>query len=163
MLNPDIVREATRLTRSGQLVEATALLQRMLRGETAPAADAAGPAKPPRLEPPTIDATATRVAEREHQRARARGSIKRNRIALKGPVTTPIAEGFTSVNVGLRKALDLYANLRPVSNLAGVPSRFQDVDLVSVRENTTLGIAFQMPANSRGTPESAGSSSAVSQ
>jgi len=73
MLNPNIVREATRLTRSGQLVEATALLQRMLRGETAPATDAAGPArtKPRRLEPPTIDATATRVAEREHQRARA--------------------------------------------------------------------------------------------
>jgi len=63
-------------------------------------------------------------------------SIKRNRVALKGPVTTPIAEGFTSVNVGLRKALDLYANLRPVSNLAGVPSRFQNVDLVIVRENT---------------------------
>ncbi len=63
-------------------------------------------------------------------------SIKRNRVALKGPVTTPIAEGFTSVNVGLRKALDLYANLRPVSNLAGVPSRFQNVNLVIVRENT---------------------------
>ena len=63
-------------------------------------------------------------------------SIKRNRVALKGPVTTPIGEGFTSVNVGLRKALELYANLRPVSNLAGVPSRFQNVDLVIVRENT---------------------------
>src|SRR5262245_62066904 len=56
-------------------------------------------------------------------------SIKRNRVALKGPVTTPIAEGFTSVNVGLRKALDLYANLRPVRNLDGVPSRFTGVDL----------------------------------
>ena len=63
-------------------------------------------------------------------------SIKRNKVALKGPVTTPIAEGFTSVNVGLRKALDLYANLRPVRNLDGVPSRFQGVDLVIVRENT---------------------------
>lgn len=63
-------------------------------------------------------------------------SIKTNRVALKGPVTTPIAEGFTSVNVGLRKALDLYANLRPVSNLPGVPSRFQGVDLIIVRENT---------------------------
>jgi isocitrate dehydrogenase (NAD+) len=63
-------------------------------------------------------------------------SIRRNRIALKGPVTTPIAEGFTSVNVGLRKALDLYANLRPVRNLSGVDSRFSDVDLVIVRENT---------------------------
>src|SRR5262245_1514410 len=48
-------------------------------------------------------------------------SIRRNKVALKGPVTTPIAEGFTSVNVGLRKALDLYANLRPVWNLPAVP------------------------------------------
>src|SRR4051794_3107385 len=63
-------------------------------------------------------------------------SIKRTRVALKGPITTPIAEGFTSVNVGLRKALDLYANLRPVRNLAGVASRFSNVDLVIVRENT---------------------------
>jgi isocitrate dehydrogenase (NAD+) len=63
-------------------------------------------------------------------------SIRQNKIALKGPVTTPIAEGFTSVNVGLRKALDLYANLRPVKNLEGVASRFQGVDLVIVRENT---------------------------
>ena len=63
-------------------------------------------------------------------------SVKRNKVALKGPVATPIAEGFTSVNVGLRKALDLYANLRPVKNLPGVPSRFQGVDLVIVRENT---------------------------
>jgi isocitrate dehydrogenase (NAD+) len=63
-------------------------------------------------------------------------SIKRNKVALKGPVTTPIAEGFTSVNVGLRKALDLYSNLRPVRNLPGVASRFSDVDLVIVRENT---------------------------
>ena len=63
-------------------------------------------------------------------------SIRRNTVALKGPVTTPIGEGFTSVNVGLRKALDLYANLRPVWNLPGVPSRFEGVDLVIVRENT---------------------------
>jgi len=63
-------------------------------------------------------------------------SVKRNKVALKGPVTTPIGEGFTSVNVGLRKALDLYSNLRPVQNLAGVESRFQNVDLVIVRENT---------------------------
>jgi isocitrate dehydrogenase (NAD+) len=63
-------------------------------------------------------------------------SVTTNRVALKGPVTTPVGEGFTSVNVGLRKALDLYANLRPVSNLPGVPSRFQGVDLVIVRENT---------------------------
>ena len=57
-------------------------------------------------------------------------------VALKGPVTTPVGEGFTSVNVGLRKALDLYANLRPVYNLPGVPSRFTNVDMVIVRENT---------------------------
>src|SRR5919106_28370 len=63
-------------------------------------------------------------------------SIKRNAVALKGPVTTPIAEGITSVNVGLRKALDLYSNLRPVRNLPGVASRFENVDLVIVRENT---------------------------
>jgi isocitrate dehydrogenase (NAD+) len=63
-------------------------------------------------------------------------SIRRTKVALKGPVTTPIAEGFTSVNVGLRKALDLYANLRPVWNMPGAPSKFSDVDLVIVRENT---------------------------
>jgi isocitrate dehydrogenase (NAD+) len=63
-------------------------------------------------------------------------SIRRNTVALKGPVTTPVGEGFTSVNVGLRKALDLFANLRPVWNLPGVPSRFAHVDLVIVRENT---------------------------
>jgi isocitrate dehydrogenase (NAD+) len=63
-------------------------------------------------------------------------SIRRNKVALKGPVTTPIGHGFTSVNVGLRKALDLYANLRPVWNLPGVDARFQGVDLVIVRENT---------------------------
>jgi isocitrate dehydrogenase (NAD+) len=63
-------------------------------------------------------------------------SIRRTKVALKGPVTTPIGEGFTSVNVGLRKALALYANLRPVWNLPNVKSRYQDVDLVIVRENT---------------------------
>ena len=63
-------------------------------------------------------------------------AIRRNKVALKGPVTTPIGQGFTSVNVGLRKALDLYSNLRPVSNLPGVDARFQAIDLVIVRENT---------------------------
>ena len=63
-------------------------------------------------------------------------SIRRHKVALKGPVTTPIGEGFPSVNVGLRKALDLYANLRPVWNLPGVDSRFTGVDMVIVRENT---------------------------
>jgi isocitrate dehydrogenase (NAD+) len=63
-------------------------------------------------------------------------SIKRNRVALKGPVATEIGKGFTSVNVRLRKALDLYANLRPVRKLPGVATPFGDVDLVVVRENT---------------------------
>ena len=63
-------------------------------------------------------------------------SIRRNGVALKGPVTTEIGTGFTSVNVRLRKALDLYANLRPVKKLPGVDSPFGDVDLVVVRENT---------------------------
>jgi isocitrate dehydrogenase (NAD+) len=63
-------------------------------------------------------------------------SIRKNKVALKGPVTTPIGTGFTSVNVGLRKALDLFANLRPVWNMPGIPSRFQGIDMVIVRENT---------------------------
>ena len=63
-------------------------------------------------------------------------SVRKNKVALKGPVTTPIGHGFTSVNVALRKALDLFANLRPVWNLPGVDARFQGVDLIIVRENT---------------------------
>jgi isocitrate dehydrogenase (NAD+) len=63
-------------------------------------------------------------------------SIRARKVALKGPVTTPVGQGFTSVNVGLRKALNLFANLRPVMNLPAVQSRFQNVDLVIVRENT---------------------------
>jgi isocitrate dehydrogenase (NAD+) len=63
-------------------------------------------------------------------------SITRTKVALKGPVTTPVGGGFTSVNVGLRKALGLYANLRPVWNIPSVPSRYTGVDLVIVRENT---------------------------
>ncbi len=63
-------------------------------------------------------------------------SIRKNRIALKGPVGTPIGKGFSSVNVALRKTLDLYASLRPVRNVPAVPSRFENVDLVVVRENT---------------------------
>ena len=63
-------------------------------------------------------------------------SIERTKVALKGPVTTPVGGGFTSVNVGLRKALGLFANLRPVWNIPSVPSRYQDIDLVIVRENT---------------------------
>ena len=63
-------------------------------------------------------------------------SVKKNKIALKAPVTTPIGRGFRSVNVQLRKSLDLYANLRPCKNLPGVDTRFSDVDIVIVRENT---------------------------
>ena len=60
-------------------------------------------------------------------------SIRRNKIALKGPITTPVGSGFRSVNVGLRQALNLYANLRPARSMVGVPSRYDDVDLVIVR------------------------------
>src|SRR5258707_13652158 len=63
-------------------------------------------------------------------------SVKRNRVALKGPRATAIAGGPPSVNVALRKTLDLYANLRPVKNVPGVQSRFENVDVVLVRENT---------------------------
>ncbi len=63
-------------------------------------------------------------------------SIKRNKVALNGPVTTPVGKGFASVNVGLRKTLDLYANLRPVRALPNVPCRYPELDLVIVRENT---------------------------
>lgn len=63
-------------------------------------------------------------------------SIRRNKVALKGPITTKVAEGFRSVNVELRKTLDLYANVRPVRNLPGIKTRFEDVDLVVIRENT---------------------------
>lgn len=63
-------------------------------------------------------------------------SIRRNRIALKGPVTTPVGSGFRSVNVALRKSLDLYACLRPCKTYAGVPTSFQNVDIIVVRENT---------------------------
>ncbi len=63
-------------------------------------------------------------------------SVRRNGVALKGPMATAIAEGAPSVNVALRKTLDLYANLRPVKNVPGVKSRFENVDLILVRENT---------------------------
>jgi len=63
-------------------------------------------------------------------------SIKRNRVALKGPVTTPIGIGFRSINVALRQSLKLYANVRPVKSYKGVPSRYKNIDLVIVRENT---------------------------
>ena len=60
-------------------------------------------------------------------------SVRRNKIALKGPITTPVGKGFRSVNVGLRKALDLYANVRPCKTRAGVRSRYEAIDLIVVR------------------------------
>jgi len=77
-------------------------------------------------------------------------SIKKNKVALKAPVTTPIGKGFRSVNVQLRKDLDLYANLRPCKNLPGVETRFSGVDLVVVRENTEdlyAGVEEQIDEN----------------
>lgn len=67
---------------------------------------------------------------------RVLNSIKKNKIALKAPVTTPIGKGFRSVNVQLRKELDLYANLRPCKNLPNIKTRFDNVNIVVVRENT---------------------------
>ena len=68
--------------------------------------------------------------------ARTLAAIQAHKVALKGPVTTPVGKGFKSVNVQLRKALNLYAAVRPVRSLAGIKTRFQDIDIVIVRENT---------------------------
>ena len=73
-------------------------------------------------------------------------SIRKNKVALKGPITTPVGSGFRSVNVALRKSLDLFAALRPCKSYAGVRSRYKDIDLVIVRENTEdlyAGIEFE--------------------
>jgi len=80
-------------------------------------------------------------------------SVRKNRVALKGPVTTPVGSGFRSVNVALRKELDLYACVRPCKTYPGVPSLYKGVDIVIVRENTEdlyAGIEFE-----KGTPEAA--------
>ena len=80
-------------------------------------------------------------------------SIKKNKVAIKGPVTTPIGTGFRSVNVALRKALDLYTNLRPAFSIPGTGARYEDVDIVIVRENTEdlyAGVEFE-----EGSPEAA--------
>lgn len=80
-------------------------------------------------------------------------SVRKNRVALKGPVTTPVGSGFRSVNVALRKGLELYACLRPCKTYPGVPSPFQNIDIVIVRENIEglySGIEFE-----RGAPETA--------
>lgn len=77
-------------------------------------------------------------------------SIKRNKVALKAPVTTPIGKGFRSVNVQLRKELDLYANLRPCKNLPNIKTKFDNVDIIVVRENTEdlyAGIERQIDSN----------------
>ncbi|MEG0855246.1 MAG: isocitrate/isopropylmalate dehydrogenase family protein [Terrisporobacter sp.] len=63
-------------------------------------------------------------------------SIKKNKIAIKGPITTPVGKGFKSVNVTLRQSLDLYVNLRPIKSFKGIKSRYENIDLVIVRENT---------------------------
>ena len=63
-------------------------------------------------------------------------SIRRNKVAIKGPISTPIGQGFASINVALRKALTLYASFRPIKNLPGLKSRFENVDIIVVRENT---------------------------
>ena len=73
-------------------------------------------------------------------------SIKTNKVAIKGPITTPVGTGFRSVNVALRKALDLFACIRPCKSYPGVRSRYEDIDLVIVRENTEdlyAGIEFE--------------------
>ncbi|GAC1365982.1 MAG: hypothetical protein NVSMB32_09930 [Actinomycetota bacterium] len=73
-------------------------------------------------------------------------SIRRNKVAIKGPITTPVGHGFRSVNVALRKELDLYACLRPCKSYPGVRSRYRDIDLVIVRENHEdlyAGIEFE--------------------
>ncbi len=63
-------------------------------------------------------------------------SIERTKVGLKGPVTTPIGGGFSSINVALRRKFELFANFRPIRSLPGVPSRYQGIDLIVVRENT---------------------------
>jgi len=78
-------------------------------------------------------------------------SIRKNKVALKGPATTPVGTGFRSVNVALRKELDLYACLRPCRSFPGIPSRYKDVDIIIVRENSEdlyIGLEF-----ARGTAE----------
>ncbi|HEV3408247.1 MAG TPA: isocitrate/isopropylmalate family dehydrogenase [Gaiellaceae bacterium] len=74
-------------------------------------------------------------------------SIKRNGVAIKGPITTPVGSGFRSVNVALRKELDLYAQVRPCKSYRGVRSRYEDIDLIVVRENTEdlyAGVEFEV-------------------
>jgi len=96
-----------------------------------------------------VQTAGEKVAEREGNPLpqRVLDSIQRNKVALKGPITTPIGKGFRSVNVGLRMALSLYANVRPAKSYKGVRSKYDNVDLVIVRENTEgmySGIEFDV-------------------
>jgi isocitrate dehydrogenase (NAD+) len=78
-------------------------------------------------------------------------SVRKNKVAIKGPITTPVGTGFRSVNVALRKELNLYACVRPCKTYPGVPSRYRDVDLVVIRENMEdlyAGVEFE-----KGSPE----------
>lgn len=84
-----------------------------------------------------VDAGMTALAEHgELLPAATLESIERNGIALKGPLTTPIGKGFSSVNVQLRKHFDLYANVRPALSIPGIASRYHNIDIITVRENT---------------------------
>src|ERR671937_1209937 len=88
-------------------------------------------------------------------------SIRRNKVAIKGPLTTPIGKGIRSVNVALRKELDLYALVRPCKSYPGVKSRYDNIDLIIVRENTEdiyAGIEFQ-----QGKPETTAMINQISQ
>src|SRR5262245_39789294 len=96
-----------------------------------------------------VQSAGEKTAEREGTPLpqRVLDSIARNKVALKGPITTPIGKGFRSVNVGLRMALNLYANVRPAKSYRGVRSKYEGVDLVIVRENTEgmySGIEFDV-------------------
>jgi len=95
----------------------------------------------------TVDAGATALEkEGELLPPRLLESIRKNRVALKGPTTTPVGTGFRSANVALRKELDLYACLRPCRSYAGIPARYDDVDIVVVRENSQdlyIGVEFE--------------------
>jgi len=88
------------------------------------------------------------VMEKEgtHLPQKVLDSIRTNTVAIKGPITTPVGSGFRSINVAIRKALDLYQNIRPAKTYAGIPTRYDDVDLVLFRENTDdlyVGIEFK--------------------
>src|SRR5260370_13209684 len=107
--------------------------------EVANAAMRAGDASGAQIEWERVELSADMIIEtREVLPPNVIASLARTRVGLKGPVATPIASGFSSVNVALRKALDLFANVRPVHSLPGIKTRFMDVsiDLVIFRGNT---------------------------